>query len=130
MTSRFKKLIYTGLGGMALFPIATLAYDLSFDPTAGGIATPLQAYSKLGTKDPAYIIFTIVNTSLIFLGMITIVLILIAGFMWLFAAGEEEKIKKAKDILKGAVTGLVIVMASYGLAQYVFTAIRYATTGA
>lgn len=130
MTSRSKKILYTALGSLAALPATSFAYSLTFDPSVSGITTPLKTYSKLGSKDPAYIVFTIVNTSLIFLGMITIVLILVAGFMWLFAGGEEEKIKKAKDILKGSVTGLVIVMASYGLAQYIFTAIRYATTGA
>lgn len=124
-----KKFFYVCLGGFVLFPLLSLAYDLTFDPKVGSVTAPLKTYSKLGTKDPAYIVFTIVNTSLIFLGMVTIILILVAGFMWLFAGGEEEKIKKAKDILKGAVTGLVIVLASYGLAQYIFTAIRYATTG-
>jgi uncharacterized BrkB/YihY/UPF0761 family membrane protein len=75
-------------------------------------------------------VFAIVNTALVFLGMITVILVIVAGFMWLFAGGEEEKIKKAKEILKGAVTGLVIVLGSYGLAQYIFTALRYATAGA
>lgn len=105
-----------------------LAYSLDFDPSIGGVATPLKTYTELGSADPAYIVFTIVNTSLIFLGMITVVLVIVAGFMWIFAAGQEEKITKAKDILKGSIIGLVVVMASYGLAQYLFTAIRYAAT--
>lgn len=105
-------------------PAMTSAYSLTFDP--GKI---LQRSSKLGTKDPAYIVFSVVNTSLIFLGTITLVTIIAAGFMWIFAAGEEEKITKAKDLLKGSVIGLVIILSSYGLAQYVFLALRAATTG-
>lgn len=101
-----------------------LAYTLGFD-TSGD----LQSYTQLGTKDPATIVFTIVNTALIFLGTITLILMLVAGFLWLTAAGEEEKIKKAKDIIGGATIGLVVVLSSYGLAQYLFTAIRIATTG-
>lgn len=105
------------------------AYDLNFDPTTGTTTTPLKTYSKLGSADPAYIVFTIVNTALLFLGMVTVILIIVAGFMWLLAGGAEEPITKAKAILKGAIIGLVIVMASYGLAQYLFTAIQQATTG-
>ncbi|MBI4407321.1 MAG: hypothetical protein HY565_02360 [Candidatus Kerfeldbacteria bacterium] len=100
---------------------------IEFDPSAGGFDNPLQSYSQLGTSDPATIVFTLVNTALIFLGMITLVLIIVAGFIWLTAAGEEEKLKKAKDIMKGATMGLLIVLGSYGLAQYLFTAIRVAT---
>lgn len=105
-------------------PAMTSAYSLTFDP--GEI---LKDSSRLGTRDPAYIVFSVVNTALIFLGTITLVTIVVAGFMWLFAAGEEEKITKAKDLLKGSIIGLVIVLSSYGLAQYVFLALRAATTG-
>lgn len=101
-----------------------LAYELIFDNNG-----KLKEYTQLGTEDPATIVFTIVNTALIFLGTITLILMLVAGFLWLTAAGEEEKIKKAKDIIGGATIGLVIVLGSYGLAQYLFTAIRIATTG-
>lgn len=101
-----------------------LAYTLGFDTTGD-----LQSYTQLGTEDPATIVFTIVNTALIFLGTITLILMIVAGFLWLTAAGEEEKIKKAKDIIGGATIGLVVVLGSYGLAQYLFTAIRIATTG-
>ncbi len=100
------------------------AYELGFDP--GDV---LQTKTQLGTKDPAYIVFTVVNTGLVFLGMITVVIIIAAGFMFLFAAGSEEKIKKAKDLLKGAIIGLVIVMSSYGVAQFVFTALQQAAIG-
>ncbi len=101
-----------------------LAYTLGFD-TSGALKT----YTQLGNEDPATIVFSIVNTALIFLGMITLILILVAGFLWLTAAGEEEKIKKAKGIINGAMLGLIVVLGSYGLAQYLFTAIRIATTG-
>lgn len=89
----------------------------------------LKGKTGLGNQDPAYIIFNTINTALIFLGTITVVMIIVAGFMWIFAAGAEEKITKAKDLLKGSIFGLVIVLGSYGLAQFVFAAVRIATTG-
>lgn len=107
---------------LLLLPVSAGAYTLGFDPD-----NTLATTTKLGSRDPAGIVFAIVNTGLIFLGMVTVVIIIVAGFMWLFAAGAEEKITKAKDLLKGAIIGLVIVMMSYGLAQYVFTALVKAT---
>lgn len=103
-------------------------FDPTFTNTAGTV-TNLKNETGIGAQDPAYIVFTVINTALIFLGTITIVMIIVAGFMWIFAAGTEEKITKAKDLLKGAIFGLVIVLGSYGLAQFVFAAIRLATTG-
>jgi len=93
---------------------------LEFDPTINDVKV-LQNKSKLGDNDPATIAYGIINWALIFLGIITLVMIIIAGFMWMFAAGEEEKIKKAQDILKGALVGLVLILASYGIASYVFS---------
>ena len=90
-------------------------FTLNFDP-----GNTLSNVTKLGNNDPATITYGIINTALIFLGLITVVMIIIAGFLWLFAAGNEEKIKKAQGILKGALIGLLIIMASYGAAQYIF----------
>jgi uncharacterized BrkB/YihY/UPF0761 family membrane protein len=90
-------------------------FDIGFDNS--GV---LRDKTQLGTEDPATVAYSLINAALVFLGIITVVLIIAAGFMWMFAAGEEEKIKKAQDILKGAILGLVIIMASYGIAQYVF----------
>ncbi len=127
-TYRFIGIVTTALVAL-LMASGVEAYALEFDPTAGGYSNPLQSYTQLGDADPISIVLVIVNTALIFLGTVTLVLFIIAGFMWLTAAGVEEKITKAKDIMKGAVIGLVIVFGSYGIAQYVFTAIRVATNG-
>lgn len=107
-----------------LVPYATQAYTLTFDPN-----NTLQNATGLGDQDPAFIVFTVVNTLLIFLGTLTLIMIVVAGFMWLTAGGSEEKISKAKEILQGTVIGLVIVFSSFGLAQFVFSAIQQATLG-
>lgn len=119
-----KRPLYLLLGSLVSLPVTAQAFDLNFDP--GGV---LYTKSKLGNQNPGYIAFTLVNFSLVFLGSITVIMIIIAGFMWIFAGGEEEKITKAKDLLKGAVLGLVIVMSSYGLAAFVFGLIQAAVTG-
>lgn len=120
---RVVALVYSLLTLSLVLPAATQAYTLTFDDSSRTLATT----TLLGTKDPAYIVFTVVNTGLIFLGMITVIIVIAAGFMWIFAGGVEEKITKAKDLLKGAVIGLVIVLMSYGLSQYVFTVLVKAT---
>ena len=109
---------------IVLCPVLILAEDeLEFDP--GGI---LLEKSRLGTEDPASIAYAVINWALIFLGIITLTLVIAAGFIWMFAAGEEEKIKKAQDILKGALIGLVIILASYGIASYVFNRLAEITS--
>lgn len=100
------------------FANTSMADSLNFDD-----GKTLQTTTKLGNNDPANITYSIVNWALIFLGLATVIMIIIAGFMWLFAAGNEEQVKKAQAILKGAIIGLLVIMASYGAANYIFTKI-------
>jgi len=53
------------------------------------------------------------------LGIIFIVLIILAGYNWMTAAGEEEKVNKAKDTLARAIIGLVITVGAYAISQFV-----------
>ena len=54
------------------------------------------------------------------LGIIFIILILIAGYNWMTAAGDEEKIKKATSTIRSAVIGLLIIVAAYAITYFVF----------
>lgn len=60
------------------------------------------------------------------LGIVFVVLFVYGGFVWMTAQGNEEKIKKAKNILTSAVVGLVIVFASYAIASAVIGALSTA----
>ncbi len=54
------------------------------------------------------------------LGIIFIILILIAGYNWMTASGDEEKIKKATSTIRSAVIGLLIIVAAYAITYFVF----------
>lgn len=64
------------------------------------------------------------------LGVIFVVLLVYGGFTWMTAQGSEEKIKKAKNIITSAVVGLVVVFASYTIANAVIDALSSATSSA
>lgn len=55
------------------------------------------------------------------LGIIFIFLIVIGGYNWMTAAGEEEKVTKAKNTFMRAVIGLIIIVAAYAITYFVFT---------
>ncbi|MFA7302070.1 MAG: hypothetical protein WC069_07195, partial [Candidatus Shapirobacteria bacterium] len=61
-----------------------------------------------------------INGFLGLLGIIFVILIIIAGFKWMNANGDEEKINKAKDTIKNAIIGLIIVVAAYSITYFVF----------
>jgi len=53
------------------------------------------------------------------LGLIALVIVLYAGFMWMTSGGNEEKISKAKKILSAGVIGLLIILASYAITSFI-----------
>jgi len=56
------------------------------------------------------------------LGLIALVIVLYAGFMWMTSGGNEEKISKAKKILSAGVIGLIIILASYAITSFILQA--------
>ena len=55
-----------------------------------------------------------------FIGIILVLLVMYAGFIWMTAAGEAEKVKKAKSYLLNAAIGLVILLSASGVSIFVF----------
>jgi len=61
----------------------------------------------------------IIKAFLSLLGVFFIGLTIYGGFLWMNARGDAEQAKKAQDILKDAVIGLVIVIAAYAVTYFV-----------
>lgn len=73
----------------------------------------------LGNADPIIVIAKIIRIFLELLGIVALVLILYAGFIWMTSAGSEEKITKAKDILKSATIGLLIIFSAFAVVSFI-----------
>ena len=82
----------------------------------------------LGSADPRAIAASVIKVMLGFLGIIAVIIILYAGFLWMTAAGNEDKITQAKGMMSAGVIGLVIVLAAFGIATFVMNALVTATT--
>ncbi|MFH1425910.1 MAG: pilin [Candidatus Kerfeldbacteria bacterium] len=71
-----------------------------------------------GTNTPEDIVINLINWILGILAIIAVIMVLIGGFRWMTAGGNEEKVDSAKKLLIAAVIGLVIVMAAWGISIY------------
>lgn len=84
-----------------------------------------------GAGNTAATLPAIIGTMLSFLfgivGTILVVLMIYGGFLWMTAGGEEKKVEDAKNIIKNAVIGIIIVFLSYGIAAFVINAIEKST---
>ncbi len=63
-----------------------------------------------------------------FLGIIAVMLIIYAGFLWMTAAGNEQRIEKAKKVLIGALIGLLLIIFSFAIVSFIFNALTDITT--
>jgi ketopantoate hydroxymethyltransferase len=109
-------------------PVETLAssaneimWDNQMDKISGNIG--------LSNRDPRVIIASIINVVLGFLGIIAVVIIVLGGFKWMTAGGNEDKVDEAKKLITAGAIGLVIIMASWGIARFVINAVYSSTTG-
>ncbi|MFA6534219.1 MAG: hypothetical protein WCT37_03535 [Patescibacteria group bacterium] len=76
-------------------------------------------YTTATVPAPETVIGKIIGYTLSFLGVVFFVLIVYAGWQWLTAAGEEEKITKAKSLIINSVIGLIIVFSAYLISAFV-----------
>ena len=77
---------------------------------------------RIESKSRANYSFIILLFILIFFG-----LMVYAGFLWTTAQGDPAKVKKAQDMIKQAIIGMIIVFAAYAISAFVISSIEKAT---
>ena len=106
------------LGGILLFGDAALA---QVDAGLTGIDT------GLGNQDIRIIIANIIRSLLGFLGVVAVVIIIYGGLIWMGAGGREENVQKAQRIIINGAIGLVIILSSLAITQFLINTIGGAT---
>ena len=106
---------------MVLTPMVTLAQNY-------GLNDPDFESINLGRdKSLQESVAQIINIFLGVLGIIAVIIIILGGFKWMTAQGNEEKTDEAKKLIGAGVIGLVIIMASYAIATFVISNLKNAT---
>ncbi|MBI4426135.1 MAG: hypothetical protein HY567_01015, partial [Candidatus Kerfeldbacteria bacterium] len=102
------------------FPVmAAAATPFSIEDIGGSVG--------LGTSDLKNTVINIISWVLGILALVAVVMIIIGGFQWLTAAGNEEKIEKAKKVISAAVIGLIIVLLAWAIVIFVAGTTRNVT---
>jgi len=108
-----------------IFSQVTLANGWRDKALEGGLGeVGTTAYGQTG--EPQDFRVTLINIFRVILGLLGVILfalIVYAGFSWMTAAGNEDKIKKAKQTLSACVIGLVIILAAWGVTIFVTTSV-------
>lgn len=69
------------------------------------------------------VVGAVVQGALALIGVIFLVLMLYAGYHWMTARGEEEKVEKAKDTIQRAIVGIIIVVGAYAIWRFIFNSL-------
>jgi len=113
---------------LSLFIFASLSFNtipvqagLLENVEEGGLKTiGTVAYDQVGApKDVQSVVASFIYILLTFLGIIFLVLIIWSGYEWMTAGGDQAKVTTAKSRLTNSVIGLVVVLASWGIALYI-----------
>lgn len=86
----------------------------------------LPASADDDVRDTAVVIVKYLIT---FLGIIAVIIILYGGFVWMTAAGSEDRVGKAKKIIIAGIIGLIIIIASFAIVNFVLNMTGQAMQG-
>lgn len=75
------------------------------------------------TTDLAGLIGKMLQTVLSFVGVLFLLLMVYAGFVYMTAHGDEKKVTSAKQMITGAIIGVVIIASAYAITSFVLGAV-------
>ena len=71
------------------------------------------------------IIADVIKVFLGLLGVIFVIITIVAGYNWMTAGGNEEKVSKARKLMSRSVIGLLIIIAAYAITFWIFARLPY-----
>ena len=114
-------LLVVVLFGSVLIVCPTQAREMILDtPNTSMIEMAKGSLNPLQYKNPQQMIGVVIRGLLAFVGSISIILYVFAGVLWMTAAGNDEKVKKATAIFIWTTLGVTVMLGSYVIVQFLF----------
>lgn len=82
-----------------------------FGLTAGEIGVPQVDANTLLTN--------VLNQVYIWAGIIAVIVLIIAGYIYVTSTGNAQAVQKAKDAIFGAVIGLVVIIMAFTITAFI-----------
>ena len=121
-----KKFLVTLIFCLLLFFACCHSLNASFLGGLQNTASHVPTYGQ--ATDPSVIAANIIKVLLTFIGVVFMILFIYGGFLYMTSAGETDKVKKAKSLLKNAVIGVLIVMTAYAITYFIASQIEQSLT--
>lgn len=79
--------------------------------------------SSIGLKNPVKNADTafsgLLNLAYTMAGIVCVIIIIIAGYLYVTSSGNASTTKRAKDAILGAVIGIVVILVAFTITQFV-----------
>ena len=98
----------------------------AFDASKTGLKKTADVAGILkvgGNQNLPTIVGNVIGTGLAFVSVLFFILMLYGGILWMTARGNDDQTKKALGTIIAATVGIIIVLASYALTNFVFQSI-------
>lgn len=94
-----------------------------------GSAKNISGELGLSSADIRVTIARIIRVAMGLLGIVAVVIVLIGGFTWMTAGGNDEKVAEAKKWIFAGIIGLAIILSAFAISSFVINSLVTATTG-
>lgn len=128
---RFAVSVVLGLVVSLPFVALNTVHAASSGPLEAGdfLSNDFADASGLGQGNIQDTIGQLIRVALTFLGVVAVVIILLGGFKWMTAGGNDEKVSEAKRLIIAGIIGLAIILSAYAIASFVIGSVVGATNG-
>jgi len=118
-----KTLVACGITAGMFLPFVAMA---QLTPNALGV-NAVQNSIILGNTDVRTTAGNIINVALGFLGIIAVIIVLVGGFKYMIAGGDEGKTKEARGWIISGIIGLAIILSGWAITSFVISQLINAT---
>jgi cytochrome bd-type quinol oxidase subunit 2 len=70
-------------------------------------------------RSPEHALTSILNVTYMWAGVICVLILIVAGFLFVTSRGDPAQMKRSKDAIRGAVVGLVVVLVAFTITQFI-----------
>ncbi|MCX6785259.1 MAG: pilin [Candidatus Komeilibacteria bacterium] len=113
--TKLKKIIFYCLLWVLNWPALVFAQTETEQPLNRFLNIANNSGYTTNAQSKAALIVNIINYVLGFVGLFFFLMILISGFQWMSAGGNEEKVEAAKKRMASSIIGFAIILAAYSL---------------
>lgn len=81
-------------------------------------------YDPTGARSDENALLNILDLVYAWAGIIAVLVLIVAALFFITARGDAAQMKRSKDAIRGAVIGLIVVMAAFAITRFIIGGIQ------